>query len=187
MNNKIPEKVILRIEQLGNTTDKLGTPVDNKIKLIVATLQALGFITTASCAGHSDGRTPWVDISSQIGTGFLNSKTFSNLLDKIEKCPTRIELQREYNELCKEPCLANVREGVKLLELLNKFYKVRSQDEDIRLVLEVTGWQGLGGIRIRSQGDQFVVLKNEQDKGIWLKQSRDEMNEFAKFLFSEIP
>lgn len=52
------------LERVDETTDRLGNPIDERIRDVVAGLWGHGVPTIASCEGHDDwgSRLPWVDI-----------------------------------------------------------------------------------------------------------------------------
>jgi len=53
-------------KEVDQLVDRLGYPIDNGIKRVVAVLRLVGFHTTASCEGHicSGLPYPWVDINN---------------------------------------------------------------------------------------------------------------------------
>ncbi|MGH7141309.1 MAG: hypothetical protein ACREGH_01580 [Minisyncoccia bacterium] len=54
------EEAFAEVEKI---TDRLGEPVDDKIKNLVAALLMFGIRTTMSCEGHRDRAAyPWVDV-----------------------------------------------------------------------------------------------------------------------------
>ncbi len=77
-------------EKLGKIVDGMGLEIDSDIRHAVAALNAAGFVTTASCAGHLDHGLPypWIDIGERHFAGDLKLtpkflKGFRNDLEKV--------------------------------------------------------------------------------------------------------
>lgn len=107
------------------------------------------------------------------------------LAQQIFNNPHDEKHQDEYNNLTKEPLVANRNEGLRLSNLLEEFYKNRKSSFEVRLILEELGG-GLGGYRLQPQGNLFVSLKSPAERDIWLHESQKEMNDFAEFLYDKI-
>lgn len=185
MRQNIPFKITKELEQVGTIIDGLGLPIDEEIKVLVATLRVLGFVTTSSCAGHMDKGTPYVEISSLVTQGFKRQSRVIEVIDLMQKYPGDQAYANEYMELTAKPKQANLEEAWRLQQLLNSFYQTRNVLVDSVLIIKSIGG-GLGGYRLESNGAAFVGVIQPQERLDWLKNAQAEMNAFAEFLISQV-
>ena len=54
---ELPKSIQDQLIEVDKITDRLGMPVDEGVRLLVAALRAHGFVTADSCEGHEDRRT----------------------------------------------------------------------------------------------------------------------------------
>ncbi len=77
------------LKKLAKTADGMGKGLDDEIRHAVAALNAAGFVTTASCAGHFDHGLPypWINIGEEQFTGDLQHtpKFLENFRSDLEK------------------------------------------------------------------------------------------------------
>ena len=91
MNQNKKDKIKQLTNQLRQTTDSLGMPIDPGIFNTVVYLNALNITTAASCEGHLDHgiAAPWVDIRTP------NTKQFNELEDRAHSLWKDIQKKRE--------------------------------------------------------------------------------------------
>lgn len=155
-----------QINYLENVTDKLGTPLDKKIIVLVSILNLHSFTTTGSCAGHSDGRTPWVDICSKAAV---------EQYQKPDGFTKNISVSKRIS-------LENLREGKRLQDLLDEFYQKKNLDRKVMLTIEPIGNNGLGGIRLAPSDISASRYEKHRER---LNRYRSELDDFANFLIEK--
>ncbi len=180
------DKVTQELEIVDKIRDGLGKPVDKKIRLLVAALRVHKFITTGSCAGHSDGRTPYLDISSNESLEFENNNEVERVIKLMSKDYSNVKYQKEYAELCKIPKASNLKEANSLLTLVEEFYSKRIPNSGTRLIISSIGDEGLGGYRLHPTGDFVIKLKEKNERLKWLKSAQEEIDAFTGFLFDKL-
>lgn len=155
------------VESVSRITDKLGVPVDEDIKEMVAILCLFGFMTTASCGGHIDyiNEGPYVMLKPKRVSElekWLNSNTdYANkkLKDEIIKC--------------------NIYEQNKLFGLLKSFYLSHRPVVGRALTLRSIGYSDF---RLNCQGSELAYIENACEKKTRLLSNRTEMKKFTEWL-----
>lgn len=179
------KKLTEELEYVDRIRDGLDLPVDRKIRLLVASLRSLGFITTSSCSGHISRGTPYVDISSIESLQFEKDTKVQKAIELLLDNPDNLKHQIAYEKLCTKPIRYNLLEANRLLDLLANFYKDKKTSTYVQLVVESIGG-GLGGYRVYPQGSLIITLKTRYEKLIWLKSAQSEMDAFAEFLIDKL-
>lgn len=182
---KHPNKIHNEIDKLREFTDRLGMPIDKKILTLVAAMRIHGFFTTASCAGHLNRASPYVQFQSKSNLDFYAKSEVKRVLSLLESDPINRKYNAMYEKLCIEPIKKNTFEGFRLHKLLEEFYIHRVNNQDTRLCILTLG-NGLGGFRVEPQGSIFIEIKNKEEKKLWLRSAQKEMNDFAEFLISKL-
>lgn len=182
----IPKKLKKEINSLKSVTDKLGKSIDRDIRPIVATLRLMGFVTTSSCSGHKSGGNPYIDITSKLSETLELSLELDILTENLLKYPKEQKYINDYSKFCEPIRKANLIETKRLIELLNEFYKNRTVDNEVRLIISSNG-DALGGTRLEPQGSIVADLKTKNERYLWLKDSQKEIEDFTNFLVMCIP
>jgi len=124
----------LRIEiKVNSITDRLGLGIDNGIKESIIALQALGFVTRASCEGHADRgpAAPWISIGEKVPREILIRKRESiGILNDDDAEKIRFVTKK------------NLKGQIRLMQFLDEFYEERKVSYDVRLILEEFGIYG---------------------------------------------
>lgn len=190
------QRVIQIRAQVDQVHDLMGLGIDEGIKETLIYLWALGFKTTASCEGHFDHgmSAPWIDIGERmpkisphrisikekilLRMGILLKK-MTAILDKFYKgteiyffIPHTKEMQKRY-KLSRQK---NLREQLRFVRLLKKFYKDRELSVDARLIME----SAMG--RVISQGARFQEIRSQKERQEKLAEYQKEMRDFTTFL-----
>lgn len=189
-----------KIDRIG---DRLGLGIDPGIdpgiKETIVVLLALGFETSASCQGHlGHGRlAPWVDIGERIPTRpsenvsikekiLLRMKKFLRivsilLLDKFYKglAIDLLFVPRETKKKTRGLRKRNLKEQMRLMELLDEFNKDKEISSDVRLILAP---MGRGGACLISRGARFQPIRSRKEQKEKLEQYQQEMTAFTDFL-----
>ncbi len=154
-----------KLREVDKILDGKGEKVDAGVKETVAAFNIHDLKTTGSCEGHLDGwghLHPWIEISTPEPEGF----------DEVE------DSKRE--EMGKEWEIKNLKQKIRLMPLLEEFYRNRDTSIDSRLSFQNLG--SFGVFRVQSLGaDVLKILPPEeqaQKRELYLK----EMNDFAMFL-----
>lgn len=182
--------------KVDKTHDRMGVEIDPEIRETIAYLWALGFKTSASCEGHPDrgGRAPWINIREtmpKISPHNVSTKEMmlrqiavivkkiSVLLDRFYKgtgiyffIPHSKEMQKEY-KLSQQ---RNLREQLRFMQLLKKFYRDRNLSDDAHLIIQ----SSMG--RLISQGARFQEIRPPKEKEEMLQRYQEEMWVFTSFL-----
>lgn len=153
-------------KKVENIQDKLGKPVEEKIKETVVMLTAFDMRTTQSCEGHLEKeriQAPWVMILPE------------------EPPVKKWHENKELREKVRKQGLAMRK---KLINLLTNFYREKKATSDIRLgVSERVGY----GFKVQSEGVQALEGLNKKDQKKRVREYRKEMKEFTKFLKENYP
>jgi hypothetical protein len=165
--------------------DGLGKRVDEGIKPAVTALNALGFETSGSCEGHMDraSAAPWVDVTVQ-GTDAKFEAAYDafELADQaMEKgLPelTQTALFKRAHTLRREAEEPIAREAVKILPLLEEFYRGRETPYAARIILNIMGSR----FRLESQGAAVQPIYTQEEKQKNLDLYHHEMTDFSHFL-----
>lgn len=82
-----PPDISEKIQQVETITDKLGKPIDEGMKLLVAVLWTHDITTDNSCEGHNDRRTggPFVGIVSPDALELEQHLYSKDLVDEHEE------------------------------------------------------------------------------------------------------
>lgn len=178
MNNK--EQHWQRLaERFAATTDDLGQPLDPKILDAVVALNALGFETTASCEGHTEGSyAPYVDIAIDTPAGEKEQA-----MQALQLAETDEEL-RAGNDLFEQLNVYYLAVRRKLMDLLIAFYQDRHVPYDHLLSLhprrDVFGC--VEELRLQCTGTEDLDLNDAAERAVKLKAYQGEINVFATFL-----
>lgn len=184
--------------EVDRICDRLGKKIDPEIKESVIALQALNFKTSASCQGHLNHglAAPWIDIGESKPKRSLEKRSIkeqtllqikrllrklSPLLDKFHKgLAIDLFLPRKNKKQIKVMTEKNLKGQMRLMELLDEFYKDREISSDIRLILRPRG--GYGKAWLTSRGARFQEIRSQKEREEKLKQYQQEMNAFTNFL-----
>lgn len=157
--------------RLYEVTDRLGRPIDDDIFSTVVMLNVFNINTFGSCEGHIDHGTaaPWIMIEDPASTR-------RELVDMVAKG----EKSENFEELAKLVKEANLRERMKLNDLLQEFYQ---QDinvfDDRRLIIRTLN-MGIGSFE--SVGAELQASRPLDLRIQKLTEYRDEMDQFCLFL-----
>lgn len=182
---KTPSKLEENLKKVNLLIDNLGCPIDDKIKLPVATLMSLDFITISSCSGHYPSGTPYIDIGSQSALDFEHSVEVDKLVRIMRSGTSNPAYQQRYEELSKKVVVENTLEGKRLFQYLKDFYRYRQYEEDVRLVVGGIA-AGFGGYRIYPHGNFFMEMLTNKEKLAWLESTQYEFQLFSEFLRDKI-
>lgn len=184
--------------KVDRISDRLGLEIDPGIKESVIALWALGFKTSASCQGHLDRgeSAPWIGIGESrpkrsLEKGSIKEqillqiakflRQLSLLLDKFYKgLEVHLFLPRKDKKEARAIEKKNLREQMRLMELLDEFYKGRAVSSDIRLILRPRG--GCGQAWLTNRGAQFQEIRSRKEREDKLNQYQQEMSAFTDFL-----
>jgi hypothetical protein len=157
--------------KINRITDRLGLGIDIGIKESIIALQVLGFTTTASCQGHLDhgNAAPWVNIGEKVPRELLIKKReLKGLLEENDAAKIRFITKK------------NLKNQIRLMKLLDEFYRKREVSYDVRLVLNRSGIYG--ETSLESTGERFQVIRSKAEQKEKLRQYRNEMKAFTDFL-----
>lgn len=154
-----------KLAEVDRIVDKLGKPVDGKIKEPITAFLVNGFVTNGSCEGHiaevgekKHGLPhPWVDV-----------------------CAPEPEGWKEDEEKKKEWTLENLKQQKRMIDLLAQFYESRKTPFDARLSFSKVG--RYGNFRVQSFGAETMQLLSPDEKIAKQELYRKEMDDFAQFL-----
>jgi hypothetical protein len=158
-----------QLEIVGRMRDRLGMPVDQKIRSVVAILRCFGFYTNGSCAGHMSRATggPYITLSSVEG---------ENLQEKWIKLEPG---SPEHTAMHKEIVKVNLAERYRLERLLASFYDSRHVAYDQMII--ITSY-GPGATRLKCSGIDIREIAPAKEKRSALKRYQDEFQLFAEYL-----
>lgn len=168
VENHKKNKLIYSRERVDRIIDKLGHPIDENIKDMVAILNAMDFPTTSSCGGHVSGEGavgfPYIEIYIPCQEeGWQTDKV------KSKKCRDRI-----------------IPFGLKMESYLNEFYEDKEVDEFDRIgfVSKLPH-----GFRIQPMGvkekPDVLGIKSVEDLDFRIKKYQEQMSLFTDFLRSK--
>lgn len=146
--------------QVDLLKDKLGNPVDEKIKEVVVGLIVHDFPTFSSCEGHLDREpviSPYVIVTTDEFEGW-----------------------KEDESIADEMASENLNHQRRAIELLSEFYEKHDSPYDSRLSLEKVG--PTSGFVLRNTGADVLEILPPAEQEEKLKLYRREMNDFAVFL-----
>jgi hypothetical protein len=152
-------------------TDRQGLGIDSEITESIVALQTLGFTTTASCQGHLDhvNAAPWVNIGENVSRELLIKKReLKGLLEENDAAKIRFITKK------------NLKEQIRLMKLLDEFYRKREVSYDVRLVLN--RFDIYGDATLESTGERFQVIRSKAEQKEKFTQYRNEMKAFTDFL-----
>lgn len=177
MYNKKYPKLETQIKFLSEITDSLDMPLDKKIIPLVAILRELEFNTTASCAGHLDGRTPWIDIRA-------HQESHISYLDTAKHARSS---EKKLREIKKKIILENNKERSRLSNYLKEFYLKRSIEDKFQLITEQIGVRGFGGFRLHVKCSDSIDLISQNEPKVLMRRIRKEFYEFTEFIYRKLP
>jgi hypothetical protein len=147
-------------------TDKLGMPVDRKIKSVVAGLMALGFKTTSSCQGHLDHGKKYPSVTIELDA----------LPQTWGKGPPPDDIT--WREYCQK-ALSHTRPTVKrLFDLIAEFYGDRAVHHDVRIGLR----GGLASLSMENSNAEMTQWLCDGGQEERLMEYQEEMLAFGEFL-----
>lgn len=191
--------------EVDTWVDGMGYPIDPNIKETVIGLNALGFVTSASCEGHMDHGTayPWIRFD-------LNSPALQQCYDRLTKIQNEIQeeiqqiqikhtelssnaiwdlpeakieeltrLNKSSHEISNEIAKEQQKSIFKLTLLLKSFYDYHTSAYGNILYLNRDIYNCAC---IMSLGGDQQILRSETDKEIKLVEYQEEMQKFGAFL-----
>jgi len=158
------------LRALDTIVDRLGMPIDERIKETVAALKCMGFETEASCEGHLERgvKAPWVDFSPFSED---RKKVLREQIQQSEREEDRKELRRK----ARIEMLAGVE---RLTHFLDDFYRGKETSFTTRLVLRFHP----DSARLYSQGAELQELYPPDQRSQKLEEYQKEMADFTAFL-----
>jgi hypothetical protein len=169
-----------KAEQWATTvTDGLGKPIDAGILRTVAALHALGINTSGSCEGHQKWGIggPYIDTESVAG-GKLRDTIFT--YRKKHKFKKRLTLKLE--ALAEQARKENLKHAVKVLALLEEFYKNRNTTYENRIIMSFWSYDV---VRLECQGSEINEGRKGATKLRALRAYQNEFRFFEKFLIAK--
>ncbi len=171
-----------------SVADKLGMPVDQKIKFPVAALIANGFKTTMSCEGHLDHGAPWpwIDIESPLAADIQKNRRYRLLDDTAclkDGWKSMSEKDKgEWNKFRDAIKDANNQEADRLRRILKEFYV--EADTGKKLDVSVVAWPvwRLEPAEFSSNESSIVDKWTPKKKKEALQPYQKEFKRFAEFL-----
>lgn len=170
-------------EKLSHTTDALGKGIDTGIFNAVVALNVLGIPTVASCEGHLERAiaAPWIDVEPP---GVLTLRQqLRELQDQegVQRTPGAAytpsdAIQRLRQEIKEQQLNARL----KLMALLDAFYRERLVPYDRRLIISNRDW--LGRSRLECQGTELQEIAESALRQQKLAEYQGEMQAFTAFL-----
>ncbi len=174
-------------------TDRIGMPIDERIKETVIVLNLMGFTTSASCEGHIDWGLPypWIDFA-------VNDKEFFNIQNELMEIQKQINGYGDFKDLTDEELqeVSNLNKQrlalfselyrntqTKLLPiyaLLEKFYSKKKKHYDCVICFPDKYLS-----RMQSLGGQWKYVRTPEQKKNKLKKYQEEMSQFTDFLIRE--
>jgi hypothetical protein len=181
--DKYPAKVQRGLQIINDSFNNDDSILDEKIKLPIAALRAVGFAAKYGSAGRPDNQrsqAPWIDIWSPIAL-----QTYTEKLASVPDEWWMDYNNPEYKEFADKARRANLEARAKLLELLEEFYKDRYTPASTRLMFDTK--TGLGEFRLQCQGAEVAgIPERVAAYPKWLRNAQAEMNVFAEFLCSKV-
>ena len=162
----------LRIEiKVNSITDRRGLGIDNGIKESIIVLQVLGFVTTASCEGHTDHgpAAPWIDIGEKVPREIL-----------IRRRESKGILNDDDAEKIRSVTKKNLKGQIRLMQFLDEFYEERKVSYDVRLLIEKFGIYGNSWLK--NAGEIFQQIRPKERKEKNLKRYQREIKDFTEFI-----
>lgn len=165
-------------KQFKATTDALGQPLDPRIFEAVIALNALGFETTASCEGHTEGSyAPYIDIAVNTPA---NEK--ERAIEALQLAESDEEL-RAANDLVEQCNVHYLAIRHRLIALLTDFYTDRHVPYGQLLTpqsREVFGF--VEELRLQCTGTENLDITDAAERAVKLKAYQGEIQAFAVFL-----
>ena len=148
--------------------DKLGLPVDRKVRDTIVALRLLGFTTSASCGGHGDRVTtgPYV---------MLHCKPASLIVAAAKIEPA----EKVRDTLLFEARMLTLREATKLRRLVESFSHHQNRQGTSVLEIRPVGYSGFRLCFVHA--DFSYVLSQAQHKPA-IKARQAEMDSFCTYL-----
>lgn len=172
---KLPQAIQDQLIKVDEFSDRLGLPVDDGIKLLVATLRAYGFKTVDSCEGHESRRTngPRVWMTPEKSEALLSE--LSELDEDDDKARSLLRAIRHEGFYVKSD----------LLNLLDDFYDGREVSTWVRIIIESRG--AYGDCVLICQGTATVDAIEPDDRRLkWLALAKQEFTAFTDFLIKQM-
>ncbi len=160
-------------QQMRETTDSLGKPIDPGILEAVIVLNVLGFTTEQSCEGHLDRAlpAPWVRI--------INAEA--------EAADDRAIVAYQQQDFIQggiyqaQARLALAKEQSRLLDYVQRFYDEHEAATDCRLIIYPTM---AGRLQLESQGAAALPAQPVEVQQAKLLDYQAEMQAFTTFLIA---
>lgn len=169
--------------QMERTTDVLGKGIDPGVFETVVALNVLGIPTVGSCEGHLERAVaaPWVDVEPPEVLALRQQLRELQDQEGVQRTPgvtyTPSEAVQRLRQEIKEQQLAA---RLKVMTLLDAFYRERWVPYDRRLIITNRDW--LGRSRIECQGTDFQEVAEPTLRQQKLVEYQQEMQAFAAFL-----
>lgn len=196
-----------KLEELDGVGDRKGLGIDKGIMETVAALQLSDFSTSQSCEGHIDSgyQAPWVNVEAPnepeekyIGQRQLFQEIANKFNISIEEAEHNSEIRCKVDRDCFENGKTeeyrkweeeNNKLRLKMVDLLDEFYKERKVSDNKRLIAE----PGIDmSFRLHNGGDDYDRKEKEIKEGIKFENDPDlkdrlisyqeEMRDFTDFL-----
>jgi hypothetical protein len=153
-------------EQLGNLTDALGMPIDADILDLVVVLNALGFPTSGSCAGHLEaGATPYVDLDLSVSQIDLQEAVHALRQADLQEAVQQLsaaeiqQLRAHANHLYQRLNAPALQMRQRLTIVLNRFYQNHHARYEEQMSLKsLLSFGAIGHIRLENQGAEHFSL-----------------------------
>lgn len=167
----LPQAIQDQLVEIDKITDRLGMPIDEGVRLLVAALRARGFTTVDSCEGHEKRRSNGPRV-------WLTPKNSETLLRDLRTLDEESEdaklLRRQIRD-------EGYRLRSRLLDLLDDFYTDRKTSTWLQIILESRGIYG--DCVLICQGTTTVdAIKPDGQRLKWLALAKQEFADFTDFL-----
>lgn len=152
--------------------DRLGKPVDPKIRDLVTILRLLGFTTTASCAGHT----------YRVTTGpyvMFKSRASDTIHQEAKRCAEQVKRDALLNTARD----VTLREAFSLRDLLEEFYQ--SHTDSLSQVLEIRP-VGYSGYRLCFRHADFSHVLSKSQHRTEIADRQRVLNQFCLHLSAEL-
>jgi hypothetical protein len=165
---ELPARWGSEMEAVRKLRDKLGMPVDIKIRELVVALRLLGFTTTASCAGHRSRITtgPYVMLECKAAFRIFQSAT----ADQSDETRDQLLFKARVETLA---------EATRLMELIDEFNQERSSRSRELLEIRPVGYYGYRVCFVHA--DFSYILHRSMYQKI-LRTRQNDVDRFCKFL-----
>jgi hypothetical protein len=180
------QEMVERVNQMG---DRLGSPVDEKIKETVVVLNLLGSRTIASCEGHLDWGCcyPWIDIGMEQEAPEQLMQEWEVLKEQVGQITTisneEIKILERFHVLEDLMTQYRLQQLSPVHQLLEEFYATSNA---LFYTVQI-GEQHFpsAGLRIYSRDGEWQLIRQENEKKAKLLEYQREMERFTNFLIKK--